>query len=208
MKLTIKTTVILATMCIALMSVSCGSSDDPVEYWKPTIVAKFQRQIIDSCLEKHFNSMVESPNEYQLAYLKLAETFCHVELDLRGEENLEQKVTDWVLELSSWLLRDFNPNVVANFKSHPEMYAENVNKIIGPFDKLRDEISKSVEVEKVETEKVSNHKRYYVLYNIDNRHYAVCCITEAGEGRSEIQFLEDDKSISTILDYWQMLNDE
>ncbi len=203
----------ISLVVIAFLNSSCDSSYDSVEYWKPTLLQKYgypqNNEIIDSYLENRFNSMVSDPNEFQLAYLQIAKDIAH-NMNKKGRESVPVIVRKYI---DSFVLSPYskdkeyakNEYIMANIKSHPELYAENVSKIIGSIDDLREEMAKHVKVEKVVSEDVSGFKRHNVLYNIADVHYAICCVTEKGNGRSEIQFVEHSKSINDILDYWQAI---
>lgn len=202
----------LAFIAFALLNSSCDSSSDSVEYWKPTLLEKFgysqKYEVIDAYLDSRFNSMVSNPNEFQLAYLQIAKRIAH-SVDKKGEQSIPVEVNNYVdmIVQRPYVVsnEEFakNENVMANIKSHPELYVENINKIIGSLEDLRDAMAKHVKVEKVVSEDVSGFKRHNVLYNIADEQYAICCITEKGEGQSEIQFVQNSKSINDILDYWQ-----
>lgn len=202
----------IALVALALLNSSCDSSSDSVEYWKPTLLEKFGQsqkyEVIDAYLENRFNSMVSEPNEYQSAYLQIAKRIAH-SLDKKGGESVPIEVNNYVdmIVQRPYVVsnEEFarNENVMANIKSHPELYAENINKIIGSLEDLRDAMAKHVKVEKVVSEEVSGFKRHNVLYNVADVQYAICCITEKGDGQSEIQFVQNSKSINDILDYWQ-----
>ena len=199
----LRTISVIIFVVTVLLNYSCSQSNNSVEYWKPTVFEKFAYSkacdVIDDYLDERFSSLVKTPNEYQSAYLEIAKEFCKRKLDLRGEENLPEKIQNYI---SSVTIED--EIVMANLKSHPDLYVENVLKIIGSVDDLRKALAEHVKVDKIVNEKVSGYKRHNVLYNIANEAYAIYCITEKDKMHSEIQFIENSNSISDILDYWQM----
>ncbi len=223
MNRTIKTLVLtMATIIMAFNNVSCIDSNDSIEYWKPYLAKKygyfhsdkndkpFFDSIRDNYLEERFNSMIQDPNEYQSAYLKLAKEFCD-KMDWRNTNDLEDRVTEFIDKQYIHNNYHFNgpsEEVIANIRSHPELYAENICKILGPIKDLRAEFANHVKAKKVEKENSSGYNRYYVLYSFDDEYFAIVCITEKEDEQSEIQFVSDEKSINDILDQWEYINME
>ena len=208
----------LAITAIALCS-ACGSSDDPVEFWKPYLVKKYQFHsekydknfydyVRDNYLETRFNSIIQDPNIYQNAYLYLAKKLCD-KLDLsNGSEELPPHATRFINEeyVADHGYYDLKDEVVANIKSHPDLYVENICKIIGPLDDFKAELAKYITAKKVEKENEGGYNRFNVLYSINDEYFVIVCITDKGDGMSEIQFVSDERSINTILDQWSIIN--
>jgi len=220
MKINPKTmTIVLVAMCLALIGASCINSNDPVEFWKPYLVKKYSYHsdkyegnsydhIRDAYLEKRFNSMIQEPNEYQSAYLILAKELCD-NLDLSNADELrpraERFIQDRYVNNQSYYGRDLSNEIIANIKSHPELYVENICKIIGSMTEYRAELSKHITAKKVEKESEGGYNRYNVLYSIDDENFVIVCITDKGDGMSEIQFVSNERSINTILDQWSYI---
>ena len=212
---------IIAMAIVAiLMCNSCGSSsNDPVEYWKPYLVKKYQFHsekydsnffdyVRDSYLEKRFNSMIQSPNEYQSAYLVLAKELCsNLDFSKTGElsPRASQFINDRFVEGRYYYGQDISNEVIANIKSHPDLYVENICKIIGSFDDFKAELAKHITAKKVEKENEGGYNRFNVLYSINDEYFVIVCITDKGDGMSEIQFVSDERSINTILDQWSYI---
>ena len=208
----------VAITFIALSS-SCGSSDDPVEYWKPYLVKKYQFRsekydsnffdyVRDRYLEKRFNSMIQSPNEYQSAYLVLAKELCdNLDFSKTGElpPRATQFINDRFVEGRYYYGQNISNDVIANIKSHPDLYVENICKIIGSFDDFKAELAKHITAKKVEKENEGGFNRYNVLYSINDEYFVIVCITDKGDGMSEIQFVSDESSINSILDQWSFI---
>lgn len=219
----VKKLFLMMMLCVTSMALlsSCGGDSDSVEYWKPYIVRKYHFHsekydknffdyVRDNYLEERFNSMIQDPNEYQSAYLELAKEFCD-KMDMRNTDPLENRVAEFIDK--DYINNNYHFNgpskeVIANIKSHPDLYVENICKILGSIEDLRAEFAKHVKAKKVEKENSSGYNRYYVLYSIDDEYFAIVCITEKEEGQSEIQFVSDGKSINDILDQWEYINME
>lgn len=108
--------------------------------------------------------------------------------------------------IKPWAYGRFSDDVLANMQAHTDLYIDNVCKIIGPLDDLREAVKKSVEVKELRTKTVGGFKRFNVLYEVNHERYVICTITEKGEGKSQISFDFSDNDIDKVLDMWELNN--
>lgn len=188
---------------------SCSGERECIEYWKVYIARKYGvENYRTNYLQKRFDSMASNPNEYQKAYYSIAD-YATLGIDgVHTDDEMMNKVKSAVDDYINDEYLNYHLTEMAklNMKSHPDLYIENVCKIIGPVDDLKEELASHVDVKKIEKVNVADYKRYNVLYSIDEKHYVICTITETSNGNSEIQVIEDDNSINEILDYWETMH--
>ena len=132
-------------------------------------------------------------------------------MKISNDEEMRDKVQKTVdganTDRSYYAMYDgLTQNARLNMKSHPELYVENACKIIGPIDDLKKSLASHVEVKEVEKGNIADFDFYNVLYSIDEKFYIICCITEKGNGQSELQEVYNSKSINEVLDYWQAMH--
>lgn len=126
---------------------------------------------------------------------------------------LVPKGDDWTCSIGHyveydrpWAYGRFSDDVLANMQAHTDLYIDNVCKIIGPQDDLRETVKKSVEVKELRTKTVAGFKRFNVLYEVNHERYVICTITDKGEGKSQINYDFDDRDIDKVLNMWELNN--
>lgn len=206
-----KKILLMTVMCVvSVLLLSCGGNNDSVEYWKAYVADKNDVQLKRDYIQKRFDSMSTKSDDNQTAYFELAKwTIDGSIFDDDDNEILKsvQSSVDLVNERGSNSSHfGLSETARESMQSNPEMFIENACKIIGPIEDLKKEIASHVEAKKVEKIKVADFDSYNVLYSIDDKLYVICCITEKGNGQSEIQMITKNKSINEILDYWQAMH--
>ncbi len=200
----------------------CGSCselehDDVVDYWKAQLSWKYTREQcnkdIKSYLDRRLGELTASPGEIEQAYCALAKGFFTNSgyfSGFSGDYNVD-RLRDYVNGIDNQQLMSLDgidagasAGILANLKSHPETYVDNIQKIVGDFEEMRAWVGRGVEAEKVEGEQVAGYDTYHVLYNINNEHYAVCSILKRNDEHSEITFNCDDKMLGNVLDCWSL----
>lgn len=193
MKNKLKTTVFaVAVFLLSLFFLqSCNiGSKSLVEQWKAEVAPDVGEKMASE-VESRFNRMVSQPNEYQKAYLELASKIVssmdYGQATHEDGEMLEGYVKKRVEEMLGGDYTDFSSEVVANYQSHPELYVENVCKLIEPVDELWDIARSYVTVKKSKRFKIAGYDNWLVLYQIRSSisggrtRYCVCKIVDVGE---------------------------
>ena len=196
---------LLLFLCCAMSLTSC-STPEVVDYWKVNVLR--QSDIWDSVIRDYingrFDKMCPEPNSIQNGYLGVAISVASQYASSHRNKDWKE-MTDEEMQISIDNAYVYSPEIKANMKSHPELWAKNIKKIIGDVDDLKKELMSHVKVDEWEPCDVAgNYDSYNVLYNIDDEYYLICVITEKSNGTSEIQILDKSKSINEILSLWQV----
>lgn len=171
-------------------------------------------------LAKHFNYLIDIQQSDNFIKNKINDEFgktiqlatakncpeCGEPLEVNGdflECSIGYYCGGW-RTIRPWAYGRFSDDVLENMKAHADLYVENICKIIGPMDDLREVVRNSVEVKELQTQNVAGFKRYNVLYDISHKHYAICTITDKGDGASQITFEFDSNDIDKVLNMWEV----
>lgn len=199
---------LLCATSMILLS-SCSGGSESIEYWKVYLGEKYGAISKEDYIQKRFDAMASNPNEYEMAYCFLAKKNSPYDVYKRTDNDILESVQRDIERRNNINYTSYtelmSEKIMVNMKSHPELYVENVCKIIGPVEDMRKEIASHVQVKKVEKESEADYNRYNVLYSIDEKVYVICCITEKGNGESELQEVSHSRSINEILDQWQYI---
>lgn len=192
---TIRILISIIWVLILLQSCSHLGRKDLVEFWKPAIAPDVESLQID-IVKSRFDLMVSEPNEYQMAYLELAtEIVKHMSF---GQETSESgdELENHIKEQIDSRVCSCDASIVANYQSHPQLYVENVCKLIEPIEELWDLSRARVTAIRQKKIKVHDLDAWLVLYQIDHAKgadsytYKICSILDLGEhdGYEESEF--------------------
>ena len=196
-----------------ILHTSCSrGSDSSVEYWKFHLGERWLvdgKSLKEEYLQNRFKALAPSPDEYQRAYYFVAAgTIIYKNIYIINDDDKMRSLIKETVEKANKdnFLLGMTQNAKLDMKSNPELYIENACKIIGPIEELKKEVASHVDVKEVERGTVADFVYYNVLYSIDEKFYIICCITEKGNGQSELQQVYYSKSINKVLDYWQAMH--
>ncbi len=190
--------ILISIIWVSVLLQSCGhlGKKDLVEFWKPAIAPDVESLQID-IVKSRFDLMVSEPNEYQTAYLELAtEIFKQMRFGQHTSES-DEELENYIKEqIDSHIEEKCDADIVANYHSHPQLYVENVCKLIEPIEELWDISRGRVTAIRQKKIKVHDLDAWLVLYQIDHAKgadsytYKICSILDLGEhdGYEESEF--------------------
>lgn len=210
----VKKMFLMLLFCASSMIVftSCNKENKLIEYWKVYFAEKrgtaqwylfnddhssYFKDYKEPYLQKRFESLFPNPNENQNSYFSIAKDVT------KGVGICHCKDDKFLFDVLKKIILQGKCGQKA--KSNPDLFTENVCKIIGPIDDFKKELASYVNVKKVKKESDSGINRFYVLYSIEDEIYVICVITDKGNGQSEMKELSHSMSINDILNEWSYL---
>ncbi len=184
---------------------------DSIEYWKIPTLKQYNNslyiKIIDDYCNNNFMQMNgNDKNTIEADYLIVAKLALHLISFNELSQNYNNEFSynyfmDHVANNND-ITKDLSIDSKANLESNPQVWWQNVNKIIGNIDDLKTELRSHVSIENKQVAKEAGHMGYNIIYNIDDSMYVICIIVLKNNGGSEIQWIANNTSLIRILEYW------